>query len=71
MIISGPGEQSGKWYTEFAKIVPRLRKASRPRRPAAHSTGDYVVDEKKRTVGILRACVWSSSRGTGSGIDNL
>src|SRR5690606_1519839 len=26
LIISGPGEQSGKWYQEFAKIVPRLRR---------------------------------------------
>ena len=26
LIISGPAEQSARWYTEFAKIVPRLRR---------------------------------------------
>jgi preprotein translocase subunit SecA len=48
LIISGPAEQSGRWYTEFAKIAPRLR-------PSAEEDdgGDYEVDEKKRTVGVL------------------
>src|SRR6266571_3423667 len=27
LIISGPAEQSARWYTEFAKIAPRLRKS--------------------------------------------
>ncbi|MEJ2579657.1 MAG: preprotein translocase subunit SecA [Kineosporiaceae bacterium] len=42
LIISGPADQPTKWYTEFAKIVTRLR-----------ADRDYEVDEKKRTVGIL------------------
>src|SRR5699024_785445 len=25
LIISGPAEQNSKWYSEFAKIAPRLR----------------------------------------------
>ncbi|TQN30454.1 protein translocase subunit secA [Haloactinospora alba] len=41
LIISGPAEQNSRWYTEFAKIAPRLRRDT-----------DYEVDEKKRTVGI-------------------
>ncbi|MHB8510889.1 MAG: preprotein translocase subunit SecA [Actinomycetota bacterium] len=41
LIISGPAEESAKWYYEFARIVPRLRKDE-----------DYEVDEKKRTVAI-------------------
>ena len=45
LIISGPAEQSGKWYTEFAKIVPRLHRGE-------DGEGDYEVDEKKRTVAI-------------------
>ncbi|GLU49671.1 preprotein translocase subunit SecA [Nocardiopsis ansamitocini] len=46
LIISGPAEQNSKWYGEFAKIAPRLRKET-----------DYEVDEKKRTVGITESGV--------------
>jgi len=42
LIISGPADQPTKWYTEFAKLVTRMK-----------SDVDYEVDEKKRTVGIL------------------
>src|SRR5262249_49934877 len=50
LIISGPAEQSARWYTEFAKIAPRLRRGE-------DGEGDYEVDEKKRTVGILESGV--------------
>src|SRR6202020_142345 len=43
-------EQSPRWYTEFAKIAPRLRRGE-------DGDGDYEVDEKKRTVGILESGV--------------
>ncbi|KUP95502.1 preprotein translocase subunit SecA [Thermobifida cellulosilytica] len=46
LIISGPAEQNSRWYVEFAKIAPRLRRDV-----------DYEVDEKKRTVGITEAGV--------------
>jgi preprotein translocase subunit SecA len=46
LIISGPADQNSIWYSEFAKIVPRLRRGE-------EGEGDYEVDEKKRTVGIL------------------
>ncbi|TDQ51966.1 preprotein translocase subunit SecA [Actinorugispora endophytica] len=46
LIISGPAEQNSRWYSEFAKIAPRLRKET-----------DYEVDEKKRTVGITESGV--------------
>ncbi|MEV4454622.1 preprotein translocase subunit SecA [Microbispora sp. NPDC049633] len=68
LIISGPGEQSGKWYQEFAKIVPRLRRGTEGK-DGEESTGDYVVDEKKRTVGILEAGVEKVEDLLG--IDNL
>ncbi|WP_182885547.1 preprotein translocase subunit SecA [Microbispora sp. H10885] len=68
LIISGPGEQSGKWYQEFAKIVPRLRRGTEGK-DGEESTGDYVVDEKKRTVGILEAGVERVEDWLG--IDNL
>ncbi|WP_067129311.1 preprotein translocase subunit SecA [Microtetraspora malaysiensis] len=68
LIISGPGEQSGKWYAEFAKIVPRLRRGTEGK-DGEESTGDYVVDEKKRTVGVLEAGVERVEDWLG--IDNL
>ena len=46
LIISGPADQNSRWYLEFAKIAPRLRRGS-------DGEGDYEVDEKKKTVGIL------------------
>jgi preprotein translocase subunit SecA len=66
LIISGPAEQNSKWYVEFAKIVPRLRRASDG--PEGED-GDYQVDEKKRTVGILDSGVEKVEDWLG--IDNL
>src|SRR6185369_8670868 len=43
-------EQSPRWYTEFAKIAPRLRRGE-------DGEGDYEVDEKKKTIGILESGV--------------
>ena len=48
LIISGPADQNSRWYLEFAKIAPRLRRGE-------DGEGDYEVDEKKRTVGILES----------------
>jgi preprotein translocase subunit SecA len=41
LIISGPSDQSSRWYTEFARMAPNMRKD-------VH----YEVDERKRTVGV-------------------
>ncbi|SEF95974.1 protein translocase subunit secA [Thermomonospora echinospora] len=65
LIISGPAEQNSKWYNEFAKIVPRLKPAS----GKEETDGDYQVDEKKRTVGILETGVEKVEDWLG--IDNL
>ena len=62
LIISGPAEQSARWYTEFAKIAPRLRRGE-------DGEGDYEVDEKKKTVGILESGVEKVEDTLG--IDNL
>ncbi|HEV2375952.1 MAG TPA: preprotein translocase subunit SecA [Streptosporangiaceae bacterium] len=64
LIISGPAEESARWYTEFAKIAPRLRRSD-----DEGETGDYEVDEKKRTVGILESGVRRVEDWLG--IDNL
>ena len=62
LIISGPADQNSRWYQEFAKIAPRLRKGQ-------DGEGDYEVDEKKRTVGILESGVEKVEDWLG--IDNL
>ena len=58
LIISGPAEESAKWYKTFARIIPRLR-------PEVH----YEVDEKKRTVAITEDGVHEVERVLG--VDNL
>jgi preprotein translocase subunit SecA len=62
LIISGPVDQNSIWYQEFAKIAPRLRRGE-------DGEGDYEVDEKKRTVGILESGVEKVEDTLG--IDNL
>jgi preprotein translocase subunit SecA len=58
LIISGPSDQATKWYSEFARIIPRLVKDV-----------DYEVDEKKRTVAITESGVEKVEDQLG--IDNL
>ena len=41
LIISGPADQSSRWYGEFARLTPLMRRD-------VH----YEVDERKRTVGV-------------------
>ncbi|RJK95413.1 preprotein translocase subunit SecA [Vallicoccus soli] len=65
LIISGPADQATKWYQEFARIAPRLRRGD----PEKGVDGDYEVDEKKRTVGILESGVAKVEDYLG--IDNL
>ncbi len=48
LIISGPADQATKWYVEFAKIAQRLVRGE-----LDSGEGDYEVDEKKRTIGVL------------------
>jgi preprotein translocase subunit SecA len=62
LIISGPVDQNSIWYQEFAKIAPRLRRGE-------DGEGDYEVDEKKRTIGILESGVEKVEDLLG--IDNL
>jgi preprotein translocase subunit SecA len=62
LIISGPADQNSRWYLEFAKIAPRLRRGE-------DGEGDYEVDEKKKTVGIMESGVEKVEDWLG--IDNL
>jgi preprotein translocase subunit SecA len=65
LIISGPADAATKWYSEFARLVPRLKRGDE----AKGIEGDYEVDEKKRTVGILESGVEKVEDWLG--IDNL
>ena len=52
LIISGPVEQSEKLYKVFARrIAPNLVRGEEGDQPG-EATGDYVVDEAKRTVAV-------------------
>ncbi len=46
LIISGPADNPTRWYLEFARIAPLLKRED-----------DYEVDESKRTVAITEAGV--------------
>ncbi len=58
LIISGPAEQSAKWYGEFARMAPLLKKDRH-----------YEVEEAKRTVAITEEGVEFVEDQLG--IDNL
>jgi preprotein translocase subunit SecA len=58
LIISGPAEQSARWYQEFARMAPMLKKDIH-----------YEVDERKRTVGVTEDGVTLVEDQLG--IDNL
>ncbi|MGB3187505.1 MAG: preprotein translocase subunit SecA [Ornithinimicrobium sp.] len=62
LIISGPADAPTKWYAEFAKLVRRLERGE-------DGEGDYEVDEKKRTVGVLESGIEKVEDYLG--IDNL
>src|SRR4051812_23496707 len=57
LIISGPAEESTDLYYEVDRIIPRLKAGAVTRgdtkaeeREALEATGDYIVDEKHKTV---------------------
>ena len=59
LIISGPAEASTEMYYEIDQIVPRLKAGAVTRgdtkaedREALEATGEYLVDEKHKTVNL-------------------
>ena len=58
LIISGPAEENQRWYLEFARIAPRLKKDEH-----------YEVEEGKRTVAVTEEGVAFVEDQLG--IDNL
>ena len=59
LIISGPAEQSTELYYEVDRIIPKLKKGAVTQgnvkaedREQLETTGDYLVDEKHKTVAL-------------------
>src|SRR4051812_8147857 len=62
LIISGPAEESTDLYYEVDRIIPRLKPGAVVRgdtkaedREALEATGDYIVDEKHKTVTLTES----------------
>jgi len=62
LIISGPAEESTELYYEIDRIIPLLKKGAVTRgdtkaeeRDALEATGDYIVDEKHKTVTLTES----------------
>jgi preprotein translocase subunit SecA len=62
LIISGPAEESTELYYEVDRIIPKLKKGAVTRgdvkaeeREALEATGDYLVDEKHKTVTLTES----------------
>ena len=70
LIISGPAEQSARWYQEFARMAPRMTGVDTtgltPRelldKAGEIARSHYEVDERKRTVGVTEDGRRASSR---------
>src|SRR6266545_3480620 len=83
LIISGPAEESTDLYYEVDRIIPRLKAGEVIRgdtkaeeREALESTGDYIHDEKHKTVtltetGIQKAEQMLASRLNGGHLYDL
>ena len=62
LIISGPAEESTDLYYEVDRIIPRLKPGAVTQgnvkaedREALETTGDYIVDEKHKTVTLTES----------------
>jgi preprotein translocase subunit SecA len=62
LIISGPAEESTDLYYEVDRIIPKLKKGAvtqgnvkAEEREALETTGDYIVDEKHKTVTLTES----------------
>jgi preprotein translocase subunit SecA len=72
LIISGPTDQTTDKYARVRKIIPQLELGEETdpgQGEAKIFTGDYVVDEKHRTIGVTDEG-WTKIEGL-LGIDNI
>src|SRR3984893_12991561 len=83
LIISGPAEEATDLYYEVDRIIPRLKAGAVTQgdtkaedREALEATGDYIVDEKHKTVtltesGMVRAEQMLAARLEAGGLYDL
>jgi preprotein translocase subunit SecA len=74
LIISGPAEQSTDLYYKIDRIIPKLKRAAtivegKLSEVEEQKAGDFIVDEKARTVSLTEQGIASCERLLG--IDNL
>jgi len=69
LIISGPAEESTELYYQVDRIIPQLKKGAVVRgdtkaeeREALEATGDYIVDEKHKTVTLTESGMAKAER---------
>jgi len=69
LIISGPAEESTDLYYEVDRMIPRLKPGAVTRgdtkaeeREALEATGDYLVDEKHKTVTLTESGMAKSEK---------
>ncbi len=62
LIISGPAEESTELYYEVDRIIPRLKPGAvtqgnvkQEEREALEASGDFIVDEKHKTVALTES----------------
>jgi preprotein translocase subunit SecA len=72
LIISGPAEESTDLYYEVDRIIPRLKAGAvtqgnvkAEEREALEETGDYIVDEKHKTVQLTETGMAKSEQMLG------
>jgi preprotein translocase subunit SecA len=74
LIISGPAEESTELYFKIDRIIPKLKRAAtivegKLSEIEEQKAGDFIVDEKAKTVSLTEAGIASCERLLG--IDNL
>ena len=69
LIISGPAEASTDLYYEVDRIIPKLKAGAKTKgdtkaeeREALEATGDYIVDEKHKTVTLTESGMQAAER---------
>ena len=69
LIISGPAEESTDLYYEVERIIPKLKKGAVTQgnvkaedREQLETTGDYIVDEKHKTVTLTETGMAASEK---------
>jgi len=72
LIISGPAEESTELYYEVDRLIPKLKPGAVTRgdakaeeREALEATGDYLVDEKHKTVNLTESGMAKSEKMLG------